>query len=95
MSQPFTILYIIAYHIFHVIHHMSDQIIIQVGQGTVCVGDLSMLHPLDAELRPILLLTVSVQDSRGLTEARNLEVQVTDVNEPPSVGVAQNDNKDF
>ena len=61
----------------------------------MCVGDLSLLHPLDAELGPILLLTVSVQDSRGLTEARNLEVHVTDVNEPPSVGVAQNDNKDF
>ena len=74
---------------------MSDKIIIQVGQGTVCEVDLSLLHPLDAELRPILLLTVSVQDSRRLKEARNLEVHVMDVNEPPSVGVAQNDDKDF
>ena len=61
----------------------------------MCEVDLSLLHPLDAELRPILLLTVSVQDSRRLKEARNLEVHVMDVNEPPSVGVAQNDDKDF
>lgn len=57
----------------------------QSGQGTRCVGSLALKHPLDYEAVSILPLTVSVQDSGGLTATHSQMISVDDVNEPPTV----------
>lgn len=57
----------------------------QSGQGTQCVGSLALKHPLDYEAVSTLPLTVSVQDSGGLTATHSQMIRVDDVNEPPTV----------
>lgn len=57
----------------------------QSGQGTRCMGSLALKHSLDYEAVSTLPLTVSVQDSRGLTATHSQKISVDDVNEPPMV----------
>ncbi|XP_061173276.1 protocadherin Fat 4-like [Saccostrea echinata] len=54
------------------------------GQGTRCVASVSLKQRLDYEIMSIFTLTVSVQDSSGLTESSNFRVHVQDVNESPT-----------
>lgn len=57
----------------------------QSGQGTRCVGSLTLKHPLDYEAVSTFPLTVSAQDSGGLTATHSQMISVDDVNEPPTV----------
>lgn len=57
----------------------------QSGQGIRCVGSLALKHPLDYEAVSTLPLSVSVQDSGGLTATHSQMISVVDVNEPPTV----------
>lgn len=49
------------------------------------MGSLALKHSLDYEAVSTLPLTVSVQDSRGLTATHTQKISVDDVNEPPMV----------
>lgn len=49
------------------------------------MGSLVLKHPLDYEAVSTLPLTVSVQDSGGLSTTHSQVISVDDVNEPPTV----------